>query len=213
MRTALIIIIMPLAFLFSGCAKMMNENECVAADWRTVGFLDGSAGRAQGFLERRTEACAEYGVSPDLNLYFTGRSQGLESFCQPRSGFYLGLRNTSYNNVCPANMEQPFLAAYQDGVGLRRHQNRVIELESDIEAAIDHMDELDEEIAKATRAIADPETAEQDRLTLAIEIKNMAEERGNVEATIPIMEAELTAAQVALEDYRASIAGKYPGTV
>lgn len=213
MRTALIIIMIPLTFLASGCAKMMNENECVAADWRTVGFLDGSAGRAEGFLERRAQACAEYGVSPNLDLYLTGRSQGLESFCQPRSGFYLGLRNTSYNNVCPTNMEQPFLAAYQDGVGLRQHQNRITELESDINAALDDMDELDEEIANATRAVSDPETTEQDRLTLAIEIRNMAEERGNIEATIPIMEAELTAAQVALEDYRAGIAGKYPGTV
>jgi hypothetical protein len=213
MRTALIIIIMPLAFLFSGCAKMMNENECVAAEWRTVGFLDGSAGRPEEFLERRADACAKYGVSPDLDRYLTGRSQGLESFCLPRSGFYLGLRNTIYNNVCPSNMEQPFLAAYQDGVGLRQHQNRITELESDINAAIDDMDELEEEIAEATRAIADPETPEQERLTLAIEIRNMAEERGNIEATIPIMEAELTAAQVALEDYRASIAGKYPGTV
>lgn len=192
---------------------MMNENECVTADWQTIGFLDGSAGQPEVFLERRVEACAEYGVSPDLKLYLDGRSQGLESFCQPRSGFYLGLRNTVYNNVCPADLEQHFLAAYQDGVGLRQHQIHITEIESEIKASIADMHQLDEDIAEATLAVAAPDTTEQDRLTLAIEIRNMSEGRGNIEAIIPILEAELTAARVALDDYRATIAGKYPGTV
>lgn len=212
MRIALIIII-PLTFLLSGCAKMMNENECVSADWQTIGFLDGSAGRSESFLNRRVESCAEYGVSPNLNSYLVGRSQGLESFCQPRSGFYMGLRKTIYENVCPTTLEEQFLSAYQDGLGLREHRNQITEIETAIKSAITDMDQLDEKIAAATLAVAAPDTTEQDRLTLAVEIRNMSEERGNIEATIPVLEAELTAAQVALEDYRARIAGKYPGTV
>lgn len=69
MRIALIIVI-PFTFLLSGCAKMMNENECIAADWQTIGFLDGSAGRRENFLERRVEACAEFGVAPNLRVTY-----------------------------------------------------------------------------------------------------------------------------------------------
>ena len=212
MRIALIIIL-PLTFLLSGCAKMMNENECLAADWQTVGFLDGSSGRNMAWLERRSEACSEYGVAPDLDRYLIGRSQGLESFCQPRSGFYMGLRRNIYENVCPTELEGAFLVAYQDGLGLRERQNRITEIESAINSANADMIQLDEDIATATLAVAAPDTTEQDRLSLAVEIRNMAEERGNIEVLIPQLEAELTAARVDLDDYRLSITSKYPGAI
>ena len=75
------------------------------------------------------------------------------------------------------------------------------------------MAELDEDIAAATLAVAAPDTTEQDRLSLAVEIRNMAEARGNIEVLIPQLEAELTAARVDLDDYRLSITDKYPGAI
>ncbi len=208
-----LVLTLPIVLFLSGCAKMMNENECLAADWQTVGFLDGSSGRNMAWLERRGEACAEYGVAPDLDRYLVGRSQGLESFCQPRSGFYMGLRRNIYENVCPSELEGAFLVAYQDGLGLRERQNRITEIESAINSANMDMVELDEDIAAATLAVAAPDTTEQDRLSLAVEIRNMAEERGNIEMLIPQLEAELTAARVDLDDYRVSITSKYPGAI
>ena len=47
------------------------------ADWRTVGFEDGTAGRSEGGIGRYRQQCSEHGVTPDLESYRAGHAEGL----------------------------------------------------------------------------------------------------------------------------------------
>lgn len=206
-----LILTLPLVLFLSGCAKMMNENECVAADWRSVGFSDGTQGRAQDWLGKRAEACAEYGVTPNMDQYLMGRDQGLVNYCQPRRGFDVGLRGQVYENVCPQNLAGPFLAGLQDGSGLRGREQRVSDIDNSLSTAHHDLDQIEQDIAAHTTGLLDGNLTTEERVQFALDIKNWAEEMGAIRANIPAMEAELVAAQHDLDAYRASIIAKYPG--
>ena len=73
-------------FLFilivSGCATL-NEEECLTANWQIIGLEDGSEGHLETYLGKHREACAKYGVTPDLEQYRIGHAEGVQSFCTP----------------------------------------------------------------------------------------------------------------------------------
>ena len=206
---------LPLLLVLSGCAgKAMNENQCLVADWRTAGFEDGSMGRNEQWLGRRAEACAEYGVTPDMDQYLMGRAQGLESYCEPRRAFDLGVRGGRYNNVCPAHLADPFQNALQDGRGLRERRYELGQIENALNSAHTTIQALDNDIIANTLTLATaPEMTNQARIDYALSIKNMAEQRGGLAASIPQMEADLQAARYDLDAFTASIAPKYPGAI
>lgn len=100
--------------LLSGCASM-NKEECLSADWRTVGFHDAAAGRAADTIGDHREACAEYGVTPNLDRYLDGRKAGLKEYCRASRGYQEGLAGRSYGGVCPDNLEKTFKEGYEAG--------------------------------------------------------------------------------------------------
>lgn len=74
-----------------GCASM-NKDECLALDWRTIGYEDGVAGHSGDRVAQHRKACGKHGVVPDLDRYQQGRSEGLQEFCRPIAGFRYGAR-------------------------------------------------------------------------------------------------------------------------
>jgi len=54
-----------------------------------------------------------------------------------------------------------------------------------------------------------PATPLADRVNIGIQIKQLTQEKGDLERSIPRMEADLNNAQYELNDYRASISGRY----
>lgn len=210
----ILILLFPTVMVLSGCAKMMNENQCLVADWRTVGFEDGSQGRGEQWISKRSEACSEYGVTVDLDQYLFGREQGLETFCQPRRGFDMGMRGNVYENVCPRALETDFLIAYQDGRELNDRRSEVNQLEHAVSSAYGTLAALSDDITATTVALATaPDMTNQERINYALDLKNMAEERGRIQASLPQMEADLGAARYELDSYTANIAPKYPGAI
>lgn len=89
----------------------MNKQECVSAQWQTVGYGDGSAGRPAAVIDNYRTDCAEHRVAPDLESCLRGRAQGLVEFSKPANGFHLGERGERYQGVCPRNPAAEFLAA------------------------------------------------------------------------------------------------------
>ncbi len=109
------------AFSLAGCASM-NKEECLTADWRTVGFHDAAAGRTADTIDDHRQACAEYGVVPNLDRYLEGRKKGLVEYCRSSRGYQEGLAGRAYGGVCPANLEAAFKTGYEAG-------HRIYELE------------------------------------------------------------------------------------
>jgi hypothetical protein len=112
------------ALALAGCASV-GEDECLAMDWRTVGYEDGATGQGIERLTSRRQACAKHGVAPDLDAYRSGREEGLLEFCQPANGFRVGARGRGYAGACPEYLAPAFSDAYQAGRDLWRLESRV----------------------------------------------------------------------------------------
>jgi len=116
--------------VFQGCATL-SEKECMSADWRTIGFEDGTRGFPTQRISKHREACAEHGIAPDLEIYMAGHREGVRQYCVPAKGFTLGRSGKRYNGVCPEDLENAFLAAFDDGQAAYRLQREINQLQKD----------------------------------------------------------------------------------
>lgn len=103
------------ALLLAGCASLTPE-QCRQADWRQIGFADGTGGLSAGRINDHAKACAEVGIRPNLDDYLNGREQGLRNYCQPENGFAVGRSGSQANSAdCPEHMKPAFMARYLHG--------------------------------------------------------------------------------------------------
>jgi hypothetical protein len=177
--------------VMSGCSGM-DQAECNAADWRTIGFEDGTAGRTQASIGEYRKACAEHGVTPDLAQYQQGYAEGVRNFCSESSGFNHGRRGGSYQGVCPNDLEPDFLSGYSLG---REHyvlSREVSSLNSRIDSSRSRIRSLEDSIATKTLKVADDDTTGDERIQLLLELKNQTLEIGELKSRIRDYEAELS---------------------
>lgn len=104
-----------LLLLLSNCA-VMNENECIAADWRMVGMEEGLQGKSSLTIGSYRKACAEYGITPDLHAYQAGHLQGLKQYCSPQKAHQMGIQGQALPSVCPSNIHPNFLSQHSQGL-------------------------------------------------------------------------------------------------
>ena len=108
----------------SGCSTM-NKSECLTANWKNIGYGDGAKGYSVTRLSQHTSACAEHGITPDLNAYNAGRDEGLFQYCIPSRGYYKGLAGSSYNGVCIKHDEKAYLEAHSYGYNIYKEQKKL----------------------------------------------------------------------------------------
>ena len=109
-----LLLVISISLLVSACATL-NESECLNANWQNIGLEDGSKGRAVTYIGKHRKACAEHGVTPDLDRYATGYEAGLAQFCTAEVGFVQGKLGFRYNGACPAELSGDFLDGYERG--------------------------------------------------------------------------------------------------
>lgn len=151
-----------LGVLLNGCATM-NQSECLTADWYAVGLEDGSRGQSASRLGRHREACAEYGVTPDVQRYSEGRSEGLENFCREASGFYQGKSGYVYSGVCPSYLEDEFLLGYTAGRDLYRLNLRIEHSHQAVEEKRSQIKHLRELVFTEEQRLIDDNSSEAQR--------------------------------------------------
>jgi hypothetical protein len=203
-RLALTLGILAAMAALSGCSSM-SEKECLSTDWRTVGYEDGVNGYAGDRIGRYRKACSEHGVAPNLAEYQTGRDQGLVEFCKPANGFRVGAHGASYGGVCPADLDPPFVDAYQSGRHLWVLRGRVSSTANEIDSMRLELDRIDSQLVSVGAQILDPSVANDQRAQLLIDSKHMAERKGEINAKIPMLQSELDGYQRDLDDYRATL--------
>lgn len=162
----------------SGCASMSQE-ECLTADWTTVGYVDGTKGKQGSHIDRHREACAKHGVTPDLAQYLAGRENGLTVYCEPVNGFRVGKRGTEYLGVCPPESESGFLAGYNDGRELYQLNRSLSDIRSEINRAENRLDEIEEKLASNKSVVANG-TDKDERSKAAVEIERLAHEKSEL---------------------------------
>lgn len=188
----------------SGC-NSMSAQECLATDWRTVGYEDGVNGYAGDRIGRYRNACSEHGVTPNLDAYQAGRDQGLHEFCKPVNGFRVGARGGGYSGVCPADLAPPFVDAYQSGRQLYTLRSRVSSTQSEIYSMHTELEQIDRNLVSIGAQMVDPTVTNEQRAQLLVDTKHMAERKGEIKARLPQLESELVGYQRDLDDYRATL--------
>jgi hypothetical protein len=188
-----------------GCASM-NEQECMISDWHTIGFEDGARGYTADRISQHRKACSGHGVVPDLAAYRQGRAEGLEQFCRPQNGFWLGSRGGAYGGTCPAESHGGFMTAYNDGRRLYDLGRRVDHSDNQIAARQREIDSLNVRIDAHEDAIVSGEMNHFERARLLLEAKDMIDERKDLEHEIERLESERLVYQRELDDYRQTVA-------
>lgn len=201
-----------LLLALAACAsKGMGEAECQTADWRAIGYEDGAQGRTPEAFGARRKACAEHGVTASFAAYRTGHAEGLELFCRPQNGYQLGTGGYRYGGICPAHLEGPFVAAHADGYGLYERRKAVEDISRRLDYSLSRSKEIEGLVIKKTALMISPGLLPTDRAALAVELKDLAEEKTRLERDIPRLEAEQAAAQRDYEAYRGQLSARHGG--
>lgn len=191
--------------LLQGCASIGRE-ECQVADWYTVGLEDGARGAQPDAIARYRKACAEHGVTPDLNAYMSGRAEGLTAYCTPGSGFNTGAQGGAYAGVCPPELEGAFLEAYSSGRKLYELEVAANEAEYRLASARDELLHVRKAIAGKQAALVAGEATAEERLQMALDIRDLARREEELERGLGALEREAEKRNKQLARYRSRVA-------
>jgi hypothetical protein len=189
----------------SGCATMSSD-ECMTSDWTTIGFEDGVRGYTADRIGKHRKACAKHGVTPDFTAYQAGRDQGLVEYCQPGRGFSVGSSGGRYNGVCSVNQEADFLDAYNAGYHLYTLKSNVNRENSAINSKEHKLEEIDASIHAQELALISSDKTTEERIALLLDLKELAERTGRLQAEIRQHYEDRARYQVELDHYRVTVA-------
>ena len=196
--------------VLAGCsATSMNKAECKTADWRAIGYEDGAKGRSSETFGERRKSCAEHGVAANFDAYLGGHGKGLAVFCRPQNGYRLGSRGYRYSGSCPANLEDGFRTAHADGYGLYERRKARDGIARELKHSKRRASHVEDELIKNTARLASPVMSPDQRTNLAIEIKNLAEEKVKLGQRIQQLEQDHAIASEDYEAYRSQVASRY----
>lgn len=203
-KLILIGIVLVLAGL-SGCATMSGD-ECITSDWTTIGYEDGVRGYTADRIGKHRKACAKHGVTPDFSAYQSGREQGLVEYCQPSRGFSVGSSGGRYNGVCSVNQEADFLDAYNAGYHLYTLRSNVNRENSAINSKEHELERIDASIHEKELVLISDGATTEERIVLLLDLKELAERTGRLEAEIRQHYEDRARYQVELDHYRVTVA-------
>jgi Protein of unknown function (DUF2799) len=197
-----------LAYLIAGCSGM-SEQACVTADWRTVGFEDGTLGRSEAGIGRYRQQCSEHGVAPDLESYRAGHAEGVRIYCKESNGFAVGHSGSTYQGVCPADLEPDFVAEYNAGRRLHELESALSSVESRIAGNYRSQEGIKQELTDiGVRMIAGDTTVEQ-RLQMVTRSADLGRRYGELTTETQQLERDRALAERALLDYRSTLAAAF----
>ena len=194
-----------LALAVSGCASM-SADECVASDWYTIGFEDGSRGYTAARLGDHRKACAKHGIAPDFTAYRAGHEEGLRDFCKPSRGFRLGSGGGNYSGACSAELEPAFLDAYKSGYHLYNLRTQVDSVNRQIGARENELEATKAQIRDTEAALISRDTPTEERVLLLADLKELSERTGTLQAEIDLLYEDRVRHEIELASYEAVLA-------
>jgi hypothetical protein len=185
----------------------VSESQCVAGDWQTIGYRDGSAGVTSTQLLRHQDACVPHGVIPDRSEYLLGWDRGVRVYCQAANGYTVGEQGGRYtNNLCPEDLRGGFITAYREGLRLYQARAEVAALERLIQRKEQRLEHLKREIVASGTAQLNDELTTEQRIELLATTQRLIEERSAVEAELPRRARELAYKERQLVALQATLA-------
>jgi hypothetical protein len=170
--------------LLGSCASGMGKDECVAADWRTIGYEDGLHGQPADRIGVHRAACAKHQVTPDLAAYSEGREHGLREYCQPKNGFRAGINGYAYANVCSGAAEAAFVDSYRFGRQIHDARSELRSTQARLRGAREGVAQTETAMANVTAELVQPKVPTDRRAWLATELVRLTQERTDLLARI-----------------------------
>jgi hypothetical protein len=195
-------------YLLAGCSGM-SEQACATADWRTVGFEDGTAGRSEGSIGRYRQQCSEHGVSPDLESYRAGHAEGVRIYCKESNGFAVGHGGATYQGVCPADLEPDFLAEYNSGHRLHDLESALSVVDSQIASNYRAQESIKQELTDIDVQMIATDTTVEQRLAMVTRSAELGRRHGQLTTEIQQLERDRAVAERSLLEYRATLAAAF----
>jgi len=191
--------------LLAGCASKMSKDECRTVDWRTVGYEDGVAGQPGDRIGEHRRACAEHGITPNLDAYLAGRTAGLREYCQPHNAYRAGATGYTYFDTCPADLAPAFVKAYDEGRALYVRERKVAETDELIEQKRREIRRLEDRVAESAFDVIEQNATPEQRTQGVLDTKQAAERIGQLKTEIAQLEQERARYQAELDAYRKTV--------
>lgn len=156
--------------LLHGCATL-DKNECLNADWQSIGYQDGYKGYRQSRIGKHQGACAEYGVKPDLDLYLAGYKKGIYEYCEPYRGYQRGLQGYSFKDVCTAELRARYKFAYTEGKQIYDFEQEIAKTQQAIDEHYKELDHLEHERGVAENQLINDKLSKLERKELVKKIR------------------------------------------
>ncbi|NNF15171.1 MAG: DUF2799 domain-containing protein [Gammaproteobacteria bacterium] len=185
-----------------GCATM-SADECSTADWRALGYQDGSGGETLVKANKRNEACAKHGYVMNRVAYDKGRHNGLGFYCTPHTGYALGERGEAYNGVCEYHNEETFLDAHNRGLELFSFNSAVSNAGSHLASVKNRHNELDTKLNKYWTGYRDEDMTTEEHNTMVLEL--WAERKYLRDEAIPYWNYAHRFLEEQLQEYKARV--------
>lgn len=175
-----------LCLVIAGCAGGgMSKKECLAADWATIGYEDGSRGAPASAISSRRQACAKKaGIALDMDAYLAGRARGLREYCTPANAYSVAARGQQYHGVCTKHNEKAFLAKFRAGSEYYGYKKRAADAARAVSRAERNLEKIHHEIADVEAALVAPGIGVANRIELLAELKHLTEERQRIQRSI-----------------------------
>ena len=194
--------------LIAGCSGM-SEQACVTADWRTVGFEDGTLGRTEATIGRYRQQCADHGVAPDLDSYRAGHADGVRVYCRESNGFAVGHSGATYQGVCPADLEADFVAEYNAGRRLNELESALANVDSRIAGNYRAQENIKQELTDIAAKMVATDTTPEQRVAMVTRSADLGRRYGELSNEIRDLERDRALAERDLLDYRATLAAAF----
>ena len=165
------------AALLGGCSTGMGRDECVAADWRTIGYEDGLHGLPADRIGVHRAACAKHQITPNLAAYSEGRERGLREYCQPKNGFRAGVNGYAYADVCSGAAEAAFVDSYRYGRQIHDARTELRGTQARLRGAREGVAQTEAAMANVTAELVQPKVPTDRRAWLATELVRLTQER------------------------------------
>ncbi len=191
-----------LVAVIQACSTGLSKEECALADWRQIGYEDGSVGRNLNHIGRHRKSCAKAGVAPDFNAYKRGHTEGLNQWCNYDNGLSLGESGRNYGGICPKNLEGPFLDGYQYGRRLFEARSLVASIRGHINASLDQIEHLEDERIELGELIILSDTSKVEKVKYLARINEIGDEITGLELYIADQEKALVMAERKLQNVR-----------
>jgi hypothetical protein len=194
-------------YVLSGCAGM-SEQACVSADWRTVGFEDGTLGRSPATIGNYRQACSNHGVTPDLDAYRAGHAEGVEIYCRASHGFEVGHSGATYQGVCPDPLEADFVAEYNAGRHLFELEAALRNVDARIAGNHRTQENIKKELASIAATMVATDTTPEARVKLVTRSAELGRRYGELTTQTQQLERERAVHERDLFDYQQTLAAR-----